>query len=170
MLHRSPTRFGASCCFGCLLSLGLSIVLMRTLPSRLGWGQYGFGPPVRVTDIRKVRYWTGLQFPSDAVLVDGYFLGGLFAYQIAKIRLPRKKVKGFIAQPPIGGRADNNTVDSLIQADGFRVMKQHGWQLPHPRTFLSTGFFKRGYADRGVSLLIDLDDSRTAVLYLYYWH
>jgi hypothetical protein len=139
------------------------------LPRLAGWGRYGIGPPAKITDIREVSRWTALRFPPSAVLVDGYMLGGLSTYLIAKIRLPRGEVDTFLAQLPMHGEMSSTEVDYMMAMNGFHFMRVHRWQPPAPRRYLSTYLKKDLNNQNGVSLLLDLDNSQTAVLYVYYW-
>ncbi len=143
-------------------------VLLPKVPGALGWGRYGFGPPLKVKSLAEVTHWTELKFPADAQLVEGYWLGGQSPYQIAKVRMPHRRVKGFLAQHPINGEASSTEVDSLMEG-GLDVMRHDGMVVPHPRRFRSTSRNLDPGSLRVVAVLVDLDDPATAVVYTYYY-
>jgi hypothetical protein len=150
-----------------LLLLGL-LFLLGNLKKIPGLARYGIGPPVTLTHIREVTQITGLHFPREAVLLDGEFLGGMSPYLIARIRIAHAEVARFLAQSPIHGRANNT--GSYLQETNVPFMERRGWNPRRVRRFLAVDGLPmpQSYGTAGAWILIDLDDPRAAILYLYY--
>ena len=125
------------------------------------------GAPLAISQLNQVRQIVQLQFPPGAVLLDGETGGGLSPYVLAKIRMPRAGVQPFLAQTPLDGKFDDLGLEAGIAAR----MKRRGWQPNAGRRTVSVSGIAltplTGASD-GAWMALDLDDAKTAILYLYY--
>lgn len=155
---------------GCLLSVALLIGGLRRLPGELGWGRYGLGPPVHIADLQRVRDRTHLSLPSDAVLEDGYEQeAGMSCWFIARMRLPHPRVHAFLAQSRPHSDVQDKEIDYQFQS-GFQWMREQHWPIPNPHKFQSTNFTGTSDPASGCAVLVDLDDPKTAIAYLYFYY
>ena len=149
---------------GCLLSAALLIGFLSRLPFLLGWDQ-----PTHITELQKVKDRTHLTFPPNAVLMDGYEDAFWSCWFIARVRLPRPQVRAFLAQSRWHSAVQDQEIDSHFQ-DGFSFMRKQHWPVPNPRKFLSTKYEGTSDPASGCSVLVDLDDPRIAIVYIYYYY
>jgi hypothetical protein len=133
------------------------------LAERLEWGRYGAGPPVELTSLAVVTEKTDLEFPDAALLIDGEYIGQLFPYVIAKIRMPHDDVDEFLAQHPFLGETNRD----LKAFHDVPMMKERGWDVESIEEFVSvSGRQRHGYEI--LAVVVDLDDPSGAVVYLYW--
>jgi len=154
---------------GSLLVLALLIGGLRRLPAEQEWGLYGLGPPVHAANLPRVFDRTSLVFPSDAVLEDGYELGGLSGWLIARVRLPHAQVHAFLAQSRPHADVQDKEINYQFQ-NGFPLMHEQHWPIPNPHKFQSTNFKGTDDPASGCAVLVDLDDPKIATAYIYFYY
>jgi len=155
---------------GGLLSAIVLVGLLGRIPYWMEWGRHGLGPPAHITDLQQVKDRTHLTFPPNAVLEDGYEQGAFMSYWfIARVRLPYPQVRSFLNQSVSHGDWQTQEIDYPFQ-NGFHFMREHQWPIPNPKKFKSARF--EGISDpaSGCSVLVDLDNPQTAVIFLYFYY
>lgn len=139
------------------------------------WVSARFGSTVRgsiesVNTLNEVSQITKLSFPNGAVLSNAEKRGGSQSYLTAKILLSHKDVSNFLAQPPFRGlsftdSAEMKRVKDVFNGDPDVVNKGWGNISVHRGLAVYRALTPQG---QQVTILIDLDNPRVAVLYLHY--
>ena len=127
--------------------------------------------PTHITDLQRVKDRTRLTFPPGAFLEDGYEYSLMSCWFIARVRLPRPQVRAFLSQTLHHSAVQDQEIDDQFQ-NGFHWMRQQHWPIPNPHKFQSTHFEGEGASNpaSGCAVLVDLDDPRIAIIYLYYYY
>ncbi len=141
-------------------------VVYPVLARELQWGRAGLGPPVDITSMEEVKRITSIWFPPGAVLLDGEFQGGLSPELIAKVSMPRATVTQFASQKALlWPHQWRDGSERMVTRASMPHMARRGWDPDSVRSAINLGAITRA-APEGVNMLIDLDDSRTAIVYL----
>ena len=151
-----------------LLSAVVLVGLLGRIPYWMEWGRYGIGPPAHITDLQRVKDITRLTFPPNAVLEDGYERDGLSCWFIARVRMPYPQVRSFLTQSLRHGDWQTQQIDYQFQ-NGFHWMRQQHWPIPDPQKFKSARFEAIPDPASGCSVLVNLDNPQTAVVYIYFY-
>jgi len=148
--------------------VGMNWLLVPVLSRSLGWGRFGVGPPVAVTDLREITSRTSIEFPPGSTLEQGRYVGGLSPELAAKVHMPLDEWPGFLRQTGSAKANDFSTQSrALANADGALVAQGGWWNPDSVGRFVSGQVIVRG-GPGFVKLLVDLDDPSTAIVYLYW--
>lgn len=149
---------------GVVIALAVGRYLAGTVRD-LEW-QHGIGRPKDLRYLRDVSKTTGLQFPRGSLLIDGEYLGGLSPYLIAKIKLPPDGPRVFLRQDVFLGY-EKTTTRGLDERRSPQV-RRRGWILSRIQKCVVMNGILLPRNRGAVWVLIDFDEPRDPILYLYY--
>jgi hypothetical protein len=121
--------------------------------------------PVALRSLSEVARKSSVRFPAGALLLDGEFQGGLSQYIVAKVSMPAAEVRQFAAQPIFSRKGNLSGTDRAFTNADEPAMVDRGWNPDACKRFLSGRGTTIG-APEFVRVVIDLDDSKTAIVYL----
>jgi hypothetical protein len=130
------------------------------------------GPPAGMTSLDQITEKSAMRFPKSAVLVDGMLrVQGIIPHLIAEVRLPAEDVDEFLREQ----RAPFSWSDITRNADtgslrNLRVdlMRGRGWPVDSARHIIAARANTAPGPSEICEVMIDLDDPKTAVLYIYW--
>lgn len=156
MWTRKPIGIQKKLTIGCLVLFALICLLVAPVFLRAYHEFFAFSHP----DLRQIEKLTTLKFPANAVLLGSYFGAGMQERQLyAVIKVNQADVKQYVNWP--GADSVEPTVLNNIDSTDMPW-----WRLKGARN-------KKGIAitpeNRYTMYLVaDLDDSKNAVLYLFW--
>jgi hypothetical protein len=130
------------------------------------------GPPAGMTSLDQITEKSAMRFAENAVLVDGMLrVQGIIPHLIAQVQLPAEDVDEFLREQ----RAPFSWSDVTRNADngGLRnlrvdLMRERGWPVDSARNIIAARANTAPGPTHICEVMIDLDDPKTAVLYIYW--
>jgi hypothetical protein len=147
----------------CLLGLGVLILegLMRRALEKRGLA----GPPINLSGLEELTAVAGVSFPETAKLLGGEYLRGMNPYLIARVSVPAGDLDAFLTKNSL--LQTTFTDHKAFYDRDVPEMGVRGWSVDSIRQFVSAQEWRPSRGEL-VRIVVDLDDSESAVIYVWW--
>jgi len=120
---------------------------------------------VEVGSLEGIERRIGFDLPADTRLIEAKYSGFLIRAELAvKVTMPPDELQALLNTPPLDGNTTEH--DRLLDNDSAQFADMHGWLPDAARQFIAVSAVYPEYQSYIVTILADIDQPQTPVVYL----